>query len=426
MLFSSGKTITKIEQCGLKANTISKNREKFLEICQEINNTLLAAQDLVSLRIHDKKERLEKEIKETDIQIDAKNSQWSEKRLNELSVKKQILEEKIRDISKLESPEETYSKQKLKQTLKRTATNLAEANRIKRRKPGAGASSKLDSDDEDFIAKAIEEKATYHGRRHETVMYTNRRVKSRDLLNIANYRLSKKGKALLKSATTVWNRSKPRRQNTIQASRHVGKGLFCTKKPPKAEDTDNVNTHHQRAHVKNVQQFFFETPESTKLNLIHSMDDKAYVRPGTSEGFEKTRNIKILTVNGDGARQLPKYDWPEQKMYQTPTAHRIMEKNLEYVNEQPTLVTTKDTHIVFVRPKAFVDSSGSTWASETVRLRAEEPDIFEFSHPDKGGLSREVRSMCAHMHDILYLYNDMTMEKDIDNIKSNRKCIFRL
>jgi hypothetical protein len=76
-------------------------------------------------------------------------------------------------------------------------------------------------------------------------MYTNRQVKKRDLLNIANYRLASMNKKLIKSSTTVYNRCKPRSSRSVQAKRQRGKGLFCTKKPPKAEDDDNENTHYQ-------------------------------------------------------------------------------------------------------------------------------------------------------------------------------------
>ncbi len=61
--------------------------------------------------------------------------------------------------------------------------------------------------------------------------------------------------------------------------------------------------------------------------LGHSMDDKAYVRPGTSEGFSNSRRLKILTLAGDGAHHLPKNNWPEKLVYQTPAAHRIMTKS---------------------------------------------------------------------------------------------------
>ena len=43
------------------------------------------------------------------------------------------------------------------------------------------------------------------------------------------------------------------------------------------------------------------------------------------------------------------------------------------------LITNEDSHFVFVGPKAIVGSSGSTWASETVRLRQRNPDNFEIA-----------------------------------------------
>ena len=80
----------------------------------------------------------------------------------------------------------------------------------------------LDSDDEEFICKAIEDKATYHGRRSEPTMYTNRRVKVRDLMGIANFNLSKRGKLTVKSAITVLNRSRARNKRSIQGKKHIG------------------------------------------------------------------------------------------------------------------------------------------------------------------------------------------------------------
>ena len=107
-------------------------------------------------------------------------------------------------------------------------------------------------DDEDFIAKAIEDKTSYHGRRHDTVLYTGQRVKKKNLFTIANYRLAQRGKKLIRSATTVCNRARPRNKRSVQAKRHTVKGLFCWKKPPKGVEKSNENTHYQRAHVKNI------------------------------------------------------------------------------------------------------------------------------------------------------------------------------
>ena len=106
-----------------------------------------------------------------------------------------------------------------------------------------GPKLQLDEEDEEFIAKAIEDKSSYHGRRHDTVLYTGQRVKKKNPLSIANYRLAQRGKKLIKSATTVYNRARPRNKRSFQAKRHCGKGLFCWKKPPKGEENTNENTH---------------------------------------------------------------------------------------------------------------------------------------------------------------------------------------
>ena len=73
---------------------------------------------------------------------------------------------------------------------------------------------------------------------------------------------------IVKSATTAWNRSKPRNKRSHQARKHIGKGLFCTKKPPKAEDKNNVNTHHQRAHARNIQRFLFQIKQKTTEHIV--------------------------------------------------------------------------------------------------------------------------------------------------------------
>ena len=155
------------------------------------------------------------------------------------------------------------------------------------------------------------------GRRQETVMYMNRRVKKRDLLSIANYRLLQKVKQMIRSATTVGNRSRPRNVRSLQTKQHIGKALFCTQKPPKAEDPFTETTRHRRAHVHNIQHFFFSERKAgeRKYCFARSCDDKVYLHPGTSETFEKKRNVKIIMLESEGARQLPKYDWSEHLVW---------------------------------------------------------------------------------------------------------------
>lgn len=63
-----------------------------------------------------------------------------------------------------------YHSQKLNQAIKRTAENLMDENRIKKRKLVAGPKDKIDDENEEFLLNCIETKATAHGRRHDMVL----------------------------------------------------------------------------------------------------------------------------------------------------------------------------------------------------------------------------------------------------------------
>ena len=294
----------------------------------EVSDAKKAAHEMVEGELKGKRIQLEMQLAESIALADLKQKSWPEHVVQDLDSKNLHLKERLHDIDQLLHPTDAYTKQRLSQMRKRRATQLIEENRIKPRKVGLqGAPRKLSDEDEEFLGKCIEDKATYHGRRHDLVMYTNYRVKSRDLVNIANYRLLKAGKRLINSATTLYNRCKPKNIRSVQASRHIGKGLMCFKKPPKAEDNENENTHFQRAHVKNIKMSMFSenSGDAKAFSLLYSIDDKAYLRPGTSEGFSGARNQKILTLkDASKARKLPKYDWPEKLVYQTPGSRRIM------------------------------------------------------------------------------------------------------
>ena len=84
-------------------------------------------------------------------------------------------------------------KTKFKVSAKQIGLDLINQNMLKHRKQG-GAKRALDNYFETAIAKAIEEKSVAHGRRHDLVLYCNRRGNARDLLGIANSYLRQRGK----------------------------------------------------------------------------------------------------------------------------------------------------------------------------------------------------------------------------------------
>ena len=191
--------------------TIHFDFTQVVDVVEEIASSAAAAAEQVKIKLEGRKKTRTDAIKTKQDLLERKKVAWPDHIIleEESSIKDMI--EKSSDIDRLLSEDDASHRKRLNLMRKRKANQIIEETRVKRRKLGnQGAPRKLDDQDETYLAMCVEDKATYHGRRHDLVMYTNRRVKSRDLLNIANYRLLKAGKQMIKSATTVYNRCKPK------------------------------------------------------------------------------------------------------------------------------------------------------------------------------------------------------------------------
>ena len=151
-------------------------------------------------------------------------------------------------------------------------------------------------------------------------------------------------------------------------------------KAPQTEDKSNLCTRHQRSHVKNEKYSMFgmQNKDSWQFNLIISKDDKAYIRPGTDVGMTGARNQVIFQpTDEERARKLPQHDFANPKVYITSATHRFLEKEGEIVRDEEQLFSKTDQTFVVVRPKFYVPSDGTTWASDYMRLRHENPQLHE-------------------------------------------------
>ena len=311
----------------------------------------------------------------------------------------------------------------MKQARKRNANQLLNSRGIKRRKLGAGPPSLLDEEDEEFIAKAIEIKSTCHGRRHETTLFTHHRVKKRHFLSLAQHSLLKRGKELINSATTVTNRGKPRNIKSVAAKAHRGKWLGCAKKPPKTEESETVSTHHQHAHIRNAK-FSMFAKEQEKHNVVISMDDKAYLRPGTDVGARDTKAGVVYDVTDPiKRRKLPQHDFNQPQVNQTPVSFRFIKGHVEEIEGKNNLINDKDQTVVIIRPKYYIGSSGSVWASDYLKLCHEHPSLFQGSGLNP--CSNELNKYVCHIHDILFYFVDLTMKEDVQNATTKPHCQHR-
>ena len=173
--------------------------------------------------------------------------------------------------------------------------------------------------------------------------------------------------------------------------------------------------------MKNIKQFLLASRigDQCKFALAKSSDDKAYLRPGTSEGFSGQRKRRIQTPSAEErSRKLPKYDFPESKVYITPATHRILKLHSETIdNMEEKIVSNGDSHSVFVRPKAYVGSSGTIWASETMDLIAMYPNDYEVDNSDINDhptYSTSLRKFFHAIKNYLQQFKHMTTAEDLN------------
>ena len=152
-----------------------------LNVITEWKDANIMAEAEVNKSLNKKKKRkLQESINEEKEKIEAKNVKWADSVIHDMEEDLNSKTERLCNIDVLLSTNELTKphKQKIRQMRKRKAVQLFEQKRIKRgRITNQGRQSLLDSEDEDVIGKCIEDKAIYHGRRQNLVMYTNRRVK---------------------------------------------------------------------------------------------------------------------------------------------------------------------------------------------------------------------------------------------------------
>ncbi len=312
--------------------------------------------------------------------------------------------------------------------LNRCKKNIITARRLKLRKLGSGRKTSMDEIDEQFLVESITEKATAHGRRHDSVMYLNHRVKKNDFLRIVNFSRKRRSLPLIKSETTAYNRSRSKSKRSLQAKRHCGLGLFCCKKPPKTEDNTGILTHFCRAHKKNIIRSLSDTEHFPNQNytLYRSFDDKAYLCPGTSTGMTGARAQNVYQPEDPIlSKKLPKYDFPESMVNCTPGTFLYMNKETQLVDNEESIKTCDQQTVVITKPKYFVGSLGMVWASHQMDIKHREPGLYEAEAP-QDWQGKPFRAVMGALHDDMQYFTYQFDDDDLQLMTDDPSCPFRL
>ena len=114
--------------------------------------------------------------------------------------------------------------------------------------------------------------------------------------------------------------------------------------------------------------------------LVVNMDEKAYLRPGTDVGARNTKAGVIYDVcDPNEQKKLKQHDFNTPEVNQTSASFRLIKQHIENIQEKDELMSDQDQSLVIIRPKYFIGSSGSLWASDYMRLSYEVPKLFQES-----------------------------------------------
>lgn len=156
--------------------------------------------------------------------------------------------------------------------------------------------------------------------------------------------------------------------------------------------------------------------------LVVSMDDKAYLRPGTDVGARNTKAGVIYDVcDPNEQKKLKQHDFNNPEVNKTPASFRLIKQHIENIQEKDELMSNQDQSLVIIRPKYFIGSGGSLWASDYMRLSYEVPKLFQES-PQNTSLSIELQRLAICSYDVVYYLTDLTMEEDVMRVKTERGC----
>ena len=167
----------KVQELGIKPDNAVKLLHKVVTALIECERANEVAEDILKGRDRETLNIIDEKITGIDKILNKRESLISGRRKEDLIAEKSSLEERKVGIQKDLQQNDPQSIRRLQQRKRRLARTLIDENRVKRRKLGAGAKRSLDTDDEEFIARSIEETSTAHGRGHDTILYSNHRVK---------------------------------------------------------------------------------------------------------------------------------------------------------------------------------------------------------------------------------------------------------
>ena len=221
VILGANHSRSEIDKLGMDSEKISNITCEVMKIMKERIQAKVAAEDMVKLRLKSKFEKLTETVEHNGKKIEANKGRLNDHQLEELIESNNDIKARIDNMENLIEHKTSSEQKKSREMVSRTQQQLIKENRLGHQKVSTGRPVAMDEEDEQFVAKCIENKATAHGMHHDSVMYMHHRVKELYFLKLVNYNHVSRGLPTLKSASTVYDHSKPKtkevhRQKTLR------------------------------------------------------------------------------------------------------------------------------------------------------------------------------------------------------------------
>ena len=193
VLLSLNRSRAELDELGIESDHIVSKRQEIQMVLEERSRAEVAAKDILKLRLESQKSNINKNITESEVLLEKKSDSWTKSQLDDLREEIEYLKDRSERISNLLQTKSKCDKVKFNSMVKREKNKLIINNRLGLRALGSGRKEEMDETDENFLLTCIQSKATAHGRRHDSVLYLNHRVKKKDLLKLVNHSRAERG-----------------------------------------------------------------------------------------------------------------------------------------------------------------------------------------------------------------------------------------
>ena len=295
---------------------------------------------------------------------------------------------------------------------------------------------RIDLGAEIAVFEVLQEQLKTHRRRwgDEGTGYLehDQRMQSREMLKVANDYLATHRRKPIKSRETVrsWGRCKNKRY--CQAQQHRGRNVWAHLRAPKKQCECHINMHYNRSHIKNYTRLAFGGAKNLLaergLVIRQAIDNKAYVRCGTSEGFSRPVHtpVNLNTGNDVNLFQLPSSDYPDPVGYVSPGVVLLVNDMKEIDHEgKDKFVPTNVRVTVTCKPKHSYPSTATNWANDLTATRylfCKEHEVPSDNSSDESSLLNKASLQDAMIY--LVVIRDSLLQFELMTIKEDYGRIF--